>query len=189
MAGATLSLAGSLGLGIGALRGVENRCLATSVAAGEGDPSDGSALARRVDHCVAAQPALVAAGLGSGLALITSVGLATAGGWKLRPSAESSHTQRSRAVRASIGSVLLSAGVLAALVSRLDLRLNTSCLYEDCLRETRANDLVVRTLGGTAASIGGALLGSLVPKPKRERYARISPHLGRNAGVLIYGEF
>ncbi len=181
--GAGLSIATSLGLGIIALRGVDKRC----IQALEGQPE--AITSTSLDPCIAGEPALIAAGVGSGLMLLASGGLAAGGAWELGLAHEPP-ARRSRRMRLGLGSVLLPLGLSAVLTSVFAFRVTLECDSVQCLRGSRINDLIVRTLGGTAATGGAALLGSLGPRKRRPGYARLAPQLRRESvGLALVGRF
>ncbi|HGG57889.1 MAG TPA: hypothetical protein ENK31_08860 [Nannocystis exedens] len=180
--GAGLSMATSLGLGIAALRGVDKRCM--RALEGQASITESS-----LDPCIAGEPALIAAGLGSGLTLLASGGLAAGGAWELSLTHEPPK-KRARRIRLGLGALLLPLGLSAILTSAFVFRVTGKCNSVQCLRSSRIHDLLVRTLGGTAATGGAALLGSLGPRGRQPRYARLAPQLSpRNIGLALIGRF
>lgn len=182
--GAGIGIAASLGLGVAALHGVDKRC----IKALEGQPE--SITSTSLDPCIAGEPALIAAGVGAGLTLLASGGLAAGGAWELRLAAREPLEKRARRTRLSLGALLLPLGISAVVASAFVFRVTRECDSVQCLRTSRINDLVVRTLGSTAAIGGAALLGSLGPPRQRRRYARLSlqlRHQSINLGLI--GEF
>lgn len=182
--------AGSLGLGVLALRLNDRRCFRLAEAAGGGVETDaGRVVIQALDRCIAADSQILAVGVTAGVTYAAGVSLATVGGWQLRPDPDSEPGRGARGVRLVLGSVLLSLGLTATVGSRLAVKLDESCLTAFCLREKRTGDLVLRSLGGLAASSGGALLGSVGRRSGERRYARLVPKIDASPGLALVGSF